>query len=295
MAVLDDVQPDWEAAERYWNRRPAWADRDQIKADLAFTMGVVGAVRPQRMLEIGVSAGVTSGAMLTAAPDAVLDAVDISETVYYNPEKPVGAVVAEAFPECASRYNVVTKATSVDVAGLDARYDVAFIDGEHAHPWASFDLLCVLPFLRQEAVVILHDIHYFCTHSQGGFCLYESLDLPKHKLDNIGCVVIDQRIPGVLDRLLDSLYRAFRINWQDMLPLESIETARLVLDRTLGRDVAGRFCAMLAEKSKEYGQAFRIYKYIKQQQWGREQVQRRIAAQYKALTDARQADDASPR
>ena len=206
------ITPDRLNAETYWQLIPAWAsEHDQTIKDIAFTMGCVKQFKPRSMLEIGVSAGVTSGALLFAANLAgggCLAGVDISETVYFDSTKRIGEVVDHLDPALKECYTLHLNQTAVDVAMMEKTFDLAFIDGNHAHPWAAFDLLCILPRLAKRAVVICHDIHYFCPYSQAGFCLFESVSVRKAKAGNIGCVVID----GDIEQLLEGLYRSFTIN-----------------------------------------------------------------------------------
>jgi hypothetical protein len=238
------------------------------------------------MLEIGVSAGLTSGALLFAANrhhPASLDGVDIAETVYYDQTKRVGEVVEVLESAVRARYALHLKKTAIDVMSMDKSFDLAFIDGNHAHPWATFDLLCILPKLRKGAVVILHDIHYFCTHSQGGYCLFESVTVPKAKVGNIGCLITDD-----VEQLLEGMYSSFTMNWQDMLPAESIASAASSLETTaLGSSGAKRFSSLLQTKHDEYARSFPIYKYMRQQQWGREMESRKVAAKYRELLTRR--------
>ncbi len=275
------IIPDRLNAERYWRLIPAWAsEHDQTIEDIAFTMGCVKQFTPRSMVEIGVSAGVSSGALLFAANQAGggnLDGVDISETVYYDQTKRIGAVVDHLDPSLKGCYTLHLNKTVVDVARMDKTFDLAFIDGNHAHPWAAFDLLCILPRLAKRAVVICHDIHYFCPYSQAGFCLFESVSVRKAKSGNIGCIVIDSDV----DQLLEGLYLSLTMNWQDILPADSISKIMPTLESSLGRDIAMRFSTLLMLKHDEYARSFPLYKYMRQQSWGREMASRKLAQKYK--------------
>lgn len=278
------ITPDRPNAERYWQLIPAWASKhDQTIEDIAFTMGCVKQFNPSSMIEIGVSTGVSSGALLFAANQAggecCLDGVDISTTVYYDSSKRIGEVVEHLDPALKECYTLHLNQTAVDVASMEKTFDLAFIDGNHAHPWAAFDLLCILPRLAKHAVVICHDIHYFCPCSQAGFCLFESVPVRKAKARNIGCMVID----GDIDRLLEGLYLSFTMNWQDIVPAGSIAKVMPILANALGKDVAMRFSSLLMSKHDEYARSFPLYKYIRQQSWGREMEMRKLAEKYKQL------------
>lgn len=277
------ITPDRLNAETYWQLIPAWAsEHDQTIKDIAFTMGCVKQFKPRSMLEIGMSAGVTSGALLFAANLAgggCLAGVDISETVYFDSTKRIGEVVDHLDPALKECYTLHLNQTAVDVAMMEKTFDLAFIDGNHAHPWAAFDLLCILPRLAKRAVVICHDIHYFCPYSQAGFCLFESVSVRKAKAGNIGCVVID----GDIEQLLEGLYRSFTINWQDVIPADSITKIIPFLQSALGSDVAKRFLSLLMSKHDEYAGSFPLYKYMRQQSWAREMETRKLVQKYKLL------------
>lgn len=102
------ITPDLFSAKRYWQLVPKWAsEHDQTIEDIAFTMGCVKQFKPKSMLEIGVSAGVSSGALLFAANQAgggSLDGVDISEKIYYDSTRRIGEVVDHLNPELKKRY-----------------------------------------------------------------------------------------------------------------------------------------------------------------------------------------------
>ena len=250
-------------------------------------MGCVKQFKPKSMVEIGVSAGVSSGALLFAVNQTgggSLDGVDISEKIYYDSTRRIGEVVDHLNPELKKYYTLHLNQTAVDVALMDKTFDLAFIDGNHAHPWAAFDLLCILPRLAKCAVVICHDIHYFSPYSQAGFCLFESIPTRKAKAGNIGCIIID----GDIDRVLEELHLSLTMNWQDIIPAESIATIVPTLQGALGNDVAKRFLSLLMSKHDEYARSFPLYKYMRQQAWVREMESRKLAQKYKqSLSDKR--------
>ena len=71
VTTMITITHDLFSAKRYWQLVPKWAsEHDQATEGIAFTMGCVKQFKSKSMVEIGVSAGVTSGALLFAAKQA---------------------------------------------------------------------------------------------------------------------------------------------------------------------------------------------------------------------------------
>ena len=83
--------------------------------------------------------------------------------IYLDHARPTGAAIGELFPAppVATRLLLGQMAAdTVDVVGPGG--ELAFIDGDHRHPWALLDLLALLPVLAPSSHVLMHDLH-LCT------------------------------------------------------------------------------------------------------------------------------------
>ena len=131
-----------------------------------FVHGLIRHHKPKRLLELGVSSGGGTVNMLNAISDdskASLTSVDLAEKWYKNKELAVGADVGKIFPElCKEKWKLFTGAdVSQVIHSLNEKFDFAVIDTAHVHPVESINFLCALPYLKDGAVVVFHDISLF--------------------------------------------------------------------------------------------------------------------------------------
>ena len=155
-----------QTQSRFVYRRPKWGRGMITEDDARFLHDLILEVRPSVAIELGVASGCSSAVILEAmrqgaapARGTWLHAFDISERCYFDPSHATGDAVAELTPWNAPHYVF----TAGDVllarerlAGLNAPF--AFIDANHLHPWATADLLGLLPALAPGSWVALHDI-----------------------------------------------------------------------------------------------------------------------------------------
>jgi len=121
-----------------------------------FLNGVVRKFKPKKILEIGVSKGCASSVILNAIQDlnnSHLYSIDIST------HNIIGSCVTNLFPNLLSKWtlykgNIASK--FMEKIGKDI--DMVLIDSAHFEPGEILDFIIVLPFLSEEAIVVMHDI-----------------------------------------------------------------------------------------------------------------------------------------
>jgi len=145
---------------------PPWVTGGISTGDAAFLVELVRRETPATVLEIGVAAGTSSAALLYALDQLpgkrVLYSVDIRPTCYFDPRRTVGSAVATMYPDHRAGW-------ILDLNGATRRdgsvvYDLAFIDGNHQHPWPLLDVLQLVPWLRSASWIALHDIALASVH-----------------------------------------------------------------------------------------------------------------------------------
>jgi predicted O-methyltransferase YrrM len=136
---------------------------EMSKSELEFLISLIKKYKPKKMLEIGVSKGGSSAVILDSIkdmPETKLYSIDLSETCYTDNSKPTGYVVSECFSHLAKNkwklYLGNMAAKFIDEIGGDI--DFVFIDTMHKNPGEILDFLQILPFLKEEAVVVFHDV-----------------------------------------------------------------------------------------------------------------------------------------
>lgn len=141
-----------------------------LPKDALFLLTLIESVQPRHILELGVASGASTLYMLeflsAIESNASLTSVDVLDCFYADRSKPLGYLVPANLPTIPPNwillpnYAACTFSKSSELQKLDLahRYDFAFIDAHHGHPWPALDLLCLLPFTTPGSWVALHDI-----------------------------------------------------------------------------------------------------------------------------------------
>ena len=126
-----------------------------------FLNGIIRKIKPKKIVEIGVAFGGTSTIILNAIKDinnAKLFSIDISKHCYKNNSLETGFIVKEKFPELSEKWELNTGGlTSEFIEKIGDEIDLVYIDTVHSTPGEMLNWLEILPFLKEEAFVVLHD------------------------------------------------------------------------------------------------------------------------------------------
>lgn len=226
-----------------YRQRPAWTVASISDQDAAFFVGLLMAVRPGKIVEIGVASGWGSVMLLEALEAAGVEqyeyfGVDIAERFFYDDNYATGQAVSEVVPALARRYRLLTGCSITEVAPqIGGGIDFAFIDAHHMHPWATLDLLSVLPFLVPESWVALHDLNLCLKEDQehrnrGPKYLFDAWDGDKlHSVQvptMAGAIRLGPRPEDHLPLLLDLLYTPWEMPVEErfITPLVALLTER---------------------------------------------------------------------
>jgi hypothetical protein len=135
----------------------------------AFITGLILYYKPIKILELGVAAGSGSAVILNAIKgieNAHLHSVDFCERYYRDKTKSTGYIVDEYFPcfvKKRTMYLGEDVANIIDTIGSEIDFFV--LDTVHVHPVEMINFLCVLPYLKENSIVVLHDISLYLTKS----------------------------------------------------------------------------------------------------------------------------------
>ncbi|ANN62711.1 class I SAM-dependent methyltransferase [Brachyspira hyodysenteriae] len=188
-----------------------------------FLNGIIRKLKPKKILEIGVAAGGSSAIILNAIKDinnANLYSVDYLDMFYRDANKKVGFIIDEKFSHLNYKRHLYTGGVVgkfIDNIGGDI--DVCILDAMHSNPGEILDFLMVLPYLKKNAVIIIHDIFISYTCSS----LFETLQGEKftpnigNKLEainyaGIGAVVLNDNINDIIENCILLLIK----NWNYM-------------------------------------------------------------------------------
>ena len=121
-----------------------------------FLNGIVRKFRPKKILELGVNKGGSSILILNAIKDinnSKLFSID------FISNRKIGECVRNYFPEFSRKWKLFTgHFANIFMEKIGNNIDLAFIDTSHLEPGEILDFLIILPFLKENAIVIFHDI-----------------------------------------------------------------------------------------------------------------------------------------
>lgn len=116
--------------------------------------------KPQKALEIGVAGGSSSVILLKALstlPNKQLISADYLTYFYKDPDKKVGFIVDE-YPELKKNWQLFSGGLISDfIEEIKEGIDFCFIDTAHRSPGELLDFILIFPFLKENALVVIHD------------------------------------------------------------------------------------------------------------------------------------------
>lgn len=127
-----------------------WANQKE------FLNGIIRKFKPKKILELGVYNGGSSIVILNAIDDfenSKLYSIDL------NPADFIGQCVNKYFPKFMKNWKLFKGNLSTEyMETIGNNIEIAMIDTAHFEPGEIMDFLIILPFLKEEAIVIFHDI-----------------------------------------------------------------------------------------------------------------------------------------
>jgi hypothetical protein len=135
-----------------------------VDAEREFTAKAIARYKPKNILEVGVSAGGSTVVLLDAIKDLQdtrVTSVEISENWYQNKSRAVGWLATLAYPDNPQWTLHKGKDFSEIADSITNKFDFLLLDTAHVHPCESLNFLTILPYLTDNAVIVLHDIGLF--------------------------------------------------------------------------------------------------------------------------------------
>lgn len=246
-------------------RRPQWVDGMISEFDQPLLMGLTKLLRPRKIVEIGVASGWSGALFLHVLEMNGIDAeyvgIDLSPAYYLDGSRKTGAVIEELFPEASTSWRLLLGKPAIDVVdGIGHDVDLAFIDGDHMHPWAMLDFLTLMPVLAPGAWVLLHDLHLstFPRHenkNRGPKYFFESWPHEKLRSSQRPPMIGAVQLPNVLDEmLLTILWDTIHTPWEVPVPQDLLGKIAAGIGRSLGSEWGDKFSAAF-ERMNERAQA----------------------------------------
>ena len=149
--------------------------RQMSSEEAQFINGIIRKNKLKNCLEIGVAHGGSSIVILNAIKDienSVLVSIDLNKEVYDEPSKLTGYKVNENFPDLAKNWKLYTgDQPHKFLVDLNMKFDFALIDTVHVSPAEIINFIEVLPFLNENAIVVIHDLiwHFWYSNNNKFF------------------------------------------------------------------------------------------------------------------------------
>ncbi len=150
---------------------------EMSELQLSMLCGLIKEYRPEKIVEVGVAAGGTTAVILNCLSLIELDtcvySVDISERYYRDTSRKTG-FLAEEYKKLANTKVNHKQYEGGVIAGrleeIGRNIDFLILDTLHVLPGEVLDFLVVLPYLKDGANVVLHDI--FLNHNNNNINSY---------------------------------------------------------------------------------------------------------------------------
>ena len=132
--------------------------------DIAFLCGLIKWKRPKNIVEVGVSAGGTTAALVYRLQSMDYDysmySIDISKTAYRQPDKEAGYVGAMAVERFGAQNHKFMLGTILPdkLDEIGPGIDFLILDTTHVLPGEVLEFLAAYPYLEDGAVVCMHDL-----------------------------------------------------------------------------------------------------------------------------------------
>ena len=123
----------------------------------AFICGLIREKRPSKILEVGVNQGGSSVVLLQAIESLELDANLYSVDI--EPNLPAAENVEKWAPHLTDRWSLkYGKDVSAYLEDIGGNIDFCVLDTAHCMPGEVLNFLCILPYLKNGATVVIDDL-----------------------------------------------------------------------------------------------------------------------------------------
>ena len=239
MIRLNEVPMDYEPRKKVISKFSAYAEWDEPFSmmndfESAFLCGALKTFRPKKILEIGVAAGGSTAIILQTLEEIgepyEMHSIDLIPHFLFEgyTDKPTGFVATFAkekiFGQLHGTHKFhLGKILPYVIDAIGGGIDFVILDTMHILPGESLDFLAVLPYLTDNAVVVLHDISL---HQIVGM-FQNSSDPTRNATGVLLSAVTAEKFLNFQPETEENLFRypniaAFRINEQTAENIENV-------------------------------------------------------------------------
>ena len=239
MIKFNKIELNFEPRKKIVSKIPPeyWAV-EMSEFESAFLCGALKKFQPKKILEVGVAEGGTTAIILQCLEDIgekyIMRSIDVSEKLWSDKNKPTGLTA-----KYAKEKNLISPPTHTDLCGEHDFYfgkvlpsvidniggdiDFVILDTVHSLPGEILDFLTVLPYLKKNAVIVMHDVS-----------LNQRFDfLQAHATATLFSTVVADKFVNYLPDAVDMIYHypniaAFQINEHTRENIENVFLALIL-------------------------------------------------------------------
>ena len=138
---------------------------EMTREQSGFLCGLIRDHKPEKILELGVASGGTTVNIIRCLEmiglNSEMYSVDLSEKLYYDSEKETGYYAEDYLRQNACNVNhkfMLGRYLPEVLKEIGTGIDFVIMDTVHVLPGELLDFLAVFPFLKKNAIVVLHDV-----------------------------------------------------------------------------------------------------------------------------------------
>ena len=221
--------------------------------EAGFIQSVISAYKPKTFLEIGTASGISTGFIakfMSQNEGERLISIDLEKRFYVDRRRPTGFLATKIHSGDMPEVDIVRGKDSTCVCEEypEKKFDAAFIDANHQHPWPTLDMIAVLPAINSHAVVIHHDLALYREQNPvygiGPKYLYDQMPSTSRVVTsehrrNIYYIKLGDSYSVLETPLVDSLYIPWRL--RKPIPAETLSRFRTIIENYWGDDLLKAF------------------------------------------------------
>lgn len=237
MIKFNEIEPDFEPRKKISSKVPAEFLKIEMKeSESAFLCGMLKKFQPKKIVEVGVAEGGTTAIILQCLEDIgqkyVMHSIDISEKLWCDKTKETGItakyvkekkIISPDSELCGVHNFHFGKVLPSVIEEIGDGIDFVILDTAHSLPGEILDFLTVLPYLKKNAVIVMHDVS-----------LNQRFDFSQaHATTTLFSVVVADKFLNYLPDAVDMIYHypniaAFQINEQTRENIENVFLALIL-------------------------------------------------------------------
>ena len=244
-------------------------------AEHGFICGLLKKYQPHKIVEVGVAGGGTTAVIMKCLDllnsNARMYSVDLNKQCYRKQEKVTGYQLNEVREELGNFSNhkfllgcILPEV--IDQIGKDI--DFVVLDTVHSLPGELLDFLCILPYLKDGAVVVLHDVtlNLHDISRKSSYATKVVLDAAVGKkyfnyigeIFNIGAIEINQDTRSNAA----NLFSALSVTWANLPAQSDMDWYRKVYTKHYNKECICLFDIFYQSQSKLLGEEIKRYFFV---------------------------------